>query len=76
MARNQIINGGVGGIPPLPAVVQQFSHFADAAEHQAKHGGWLFVADGASGAVWYDGACFTPSAVMLHPWSHGSGRII
>lgn len=39
-------------------------------------GGWVFVPNNSAGAVWFDGAYFTASAIMLHPAAKGSGKVL
>lgn len=63
-------------IPEQSPLYIGFAHASAALAHKEGAGGWIFVPDNAAGAVWFDAAYFTPSAIMRHPAAKGSGRLL
>lgn len=58
-------------------IMAEFDTLEAALEHRAKVGGWLFVSDIPTTTLWFDAARYTPSAIFLHPATHGrTGRLI
>ncbi len=41
--------------------------------HRAARGGWLFDVADSDIVVWFDAACFTPSAILERPVAQGFG---
>jgi hypothetical protein len=53
-----------------------FDSVEAAKQQRDQHGGWIFIADDASCAIWYSSA-FTPSKILTHPAGQGlSGRLV
>lgn len=63
-------------IPPVAPAYIGFASVGAALAYQEKAGGWIFAPDQAAGAIWFDGALFTASAVIKHPAAKGSGRLL
>ena len=63
-------------IPEQSPLYIGFSSAGAALAHREGAGGWIFVPDNTAGAIWFDAAYFTASAVMRHPAAKASGRLL
>jgi hypothetical protein len=63
-------------IPEQPIMLAQFATAQSALDYRAANGGWVYIREDASNALWFDAAYFTPSAIFRHPAASGNGRLL
>ena len=67
---------GDKAIPEQPLMMAEFATAQAALDFRASHGGWVFVREDASNALWFDAAYYTATAILRHPAAAGNGRLI
>ncbi|WP_206617684.1 hypothetical protein, partial [Mesorhizobium sp. M7A.F.Ca.AU.001.01.1.1] len=54
----------------------EFSSANEAVLYRQKFGGWIFVKEGETAALWFDAEFYTPSFIFRHAAASGNGRLI